>query len=242
MDTANIVVLVIAALMVGFAKGGMTLLALLTAPLVSLVMPVSDAIVAVLPLLMVGDAIAVAAYWGEWDNRLILQMLPTALLGIVVGTFLLAELPDDILRRVLGVLVLVYVVYDLVKARLEQLAYEPRTWHGWLVGIGTGALSALANAGGAVFTAYLLLRRTSPKTFIATAALFFGVVNAAKIPFFLEADLIHLDTVLQVMWAAPLIPVGVWVGKRFIEWVNPQTFRWAVLGTLVLAGIFLLRS
>ena len=113
------VVIAILGFMIGLAKGGFGGLGALLTPILALVLPVALAVGVLLPMLMVGDAFAVYLYWKEWDLELVKRMLPAGILGAIAGTFLLAWLPPDGLRIILGLFVLVLVVYRFVSDRIH---------------------------------------------------------------------------------------------------------------------------
>ena len=129
-------IVLIAALFVGLVKGGLGPVAgALIVPLLSTTMPVSDAVGLTLPLLIVGDWVALPVYWRQWDAKALRLMLPGAVIGVLMGIALLTTLPDDILRRVLGAFTLVVAAYKLVSDSLSAAQYTPRDWHGvWLAG------------------------------------------------------------------------------------------------------------
>jgi uncharacterized membrane protein YfcA len=240
-DLQAILIVGAAALMVGLAKGGLGGVAgALLVPLLSTIMPITQAVGVVLPLLMVGDVFALRAYWRTWELKYVRLMLPGAVVGIVMGILLLTSLSDDALRRVLGIFTLVVAAYKIASDSLSSLAYSPRNWHGVLAGWSAGAASALANAGGPPVTAYLLLQKVPPLAFVGTQTLFFAAINALKLPGFLTAHVIDLPSLLGVLWALPIIPVGVWIGKWIIVRLNQRVFEWLMLILLVYAGVSLL--
>lgn len=234
--------LLLAALLLGLSKGGLggPVPGALVAPLLSSAMPVSQAVGLTLPLFMLGDAFALPVYWRKWEARHIRLMLPAAVVGIVMGILLLATLPDLVLRRLLGLFSLVAVLYKLASDSLPRLAYQPRDWHGYLAGWASGFSSALANAGAPPFTAYLLLQRVTPTAFIGTSILFFALVNLVKLPGFLAAHVLDLRQLLEVAWVVPVIPLGVWLGRRALLWIDAQTFERFMLFLLFLAALSLL--
>ncbi len=239
MDIAPIVAL--AALYVGLIKGGLgPVPGALLVPLLSTQMAVTDAVALTLPLLLVGDWMALPVYWRKWDSGALRLMLPAAAAGVVLGVVLLSVLPDDVLRRVLGAITLAVVVYKLGSDAIAALHYSPRAWHGWLAGWGSGFMSALANAGAPPITAYLLLRRFQPVPFIATTVVFFLVVNLLKLPMFLATGVLHAGEIVSLLWALPLIPLGVWLGKTFLERIDARKFEWVMLALLAWAGVSLL--
>ncbi len=235
------VMVALAALLVGLVKGGLgPAPGALLVPLLSTTMPVTDAVGVTLPMLMVGDWFALPVYWRKWDGQALRLMLPAAVIGVGMGVALLTTLPDDALRHVLGAFTLIVALYKLGSDTLQSLTYRPRAWHGWLAGWGSGFGSALANAGAPPVTAYLLLRGTAPTAFIATTVAFFLVVNLLKLPIFIVTDVLDGSTLARTLWALPLIPLGVWLGKELVQRINQRKFEWLMLILLFWIGSSLL--
>ncbi|MBN2471749.1 MAG: sulfite exporter TauE/SafE family protein [Anaerolineae bacterium] len=236
-----ILAVLFAALFIGLSKGGLGGAAGgLVVPLLSSVMPVSQAVGISLPLLILGDVFALQAYWRRWEWPYLRLLLPAAVGGALVGVLLLTTLPDIALRRLLGAFTLLAVLYKLGSDRLAGLAYTPRPWHGWLAGGGAGLASAMANAGGPILTIYLLLQKRPALGFLGTTTLFFAVINLFKLPFFLGTRVIDLPALVEVLWALPAIPVGVWLGKWVFTHVEQRVFEGIMLALLAYAGVTLL--
>src|SRR5438876_10579781 len=98
------------AFVIGLSKGGLggTAVTLVT-PLLALVMPAPTAVGVVLPLLLIGDMFALWAYWKCWSSPVIISLLPGTVVGIVVGSWLLATLPAVIISRIIGIFALSFV-------------------------------------------------------------------------------------------------------------------------------------
>lgn len=237
---SDLIIIAAAALVVGLAKGGLNPIGPLIVPLLSMTMPVTQAVGVALPLLMFGDQFGVRAYWREWDIQILRRTLPGAVIGIMMGLALLTILSDDTLRIILGVFTLSVVGYKLISDALKKAERTPRGWYGPLAGWGSGFASALANAGGPPMTAYLLLRQTPPMVFVGTNAIFFAIVNALKLPAFLIAGVIDFPKLISMLWVLPLIPVGVWIARKAIHRINQQAFNTMMIVGMILAGLKLL--
>jgi uncharacterized membrane protein YfcA len=234
-------IVVVVGLLIGFSKGGLgAALVVLVAPLLSLVMPTSEAVSFSLPLLIFGDILALYVYWKQWDMHYVRLMLPSAILGVVIGTIMLATLPDISLRRLLGVFTLIFIVYRVLSVRLMTVTYQPRNWHGYVAGAASGLGSALANTGSPPFTAYMLMQRVTPEVFAATTTLFFAVINVLKVPAQALAGLMRFEHVLSALWVLPLIVVGVWVGRWTISRINQVVFERILLLLLFVASMVLI--
>ncbi|MFC1960394.1 sulfite exporter TauE/SafE family protein [Chloroflexota bacterium] len=233
-------ILAIAALLVGLAKGGLGPVGALVVPLVSTMMPVGTATGLILPFLMVGDLFALRSYWRKWEMKHLRLMLPAAVIGIILGAWLLTSLPDDVLRRILGIFTLVIAIYKLANDAVKSLTYNFRPWHGYLAGGLAGFASALANAGGPPITAYLLLQKLSPTAFVGTSVLFFAIVNAIKLPIFITSGVLDVQLFLSFIWMALLIPLGVFAGHWIIKRISQRLFDALMLIFLFYTGFSLL--
>lgn len=234
----------LAAFLTGLSKGGLggTLGALIT-PIVALVMPIDQAIGLLLPIFIVGDAFALAAHWRRWNARLIWLLLPGGLVGITLGTFVLTSISPAGLKRALAVIIFIFICYRLMQPRiLKRLHYRSEKWHGWLAGGVAGFASTLAHAGGPPVVIYLMMQNLTPAIFAATSVLFFAVTNWIKVPYYYQAGLLDLGRLLPIIWLAPLVPLGVWMGRRWADRVNAIVFDRIIVVFLAITGIFLLAS
>ena len=242
------IVVALACLFIGLSKGGLggpIPVAMLT-PLLSLIMPASQAVGIILVPLMVGDMMAIAFYWRKWDLERIKLLLPAAVIGILFGAFVLLTLTNSgqnvVIKRLIGAFTLAVVIYKVTDSFLVAVDYKPQAWHGYLAGWLTGFGSSLANVGAPPYTAYMLLRKIDdPVQFLGTTALFFAIVNAVKLPFVLSnPKILDVHVLLSILWALPLIPVGAWLGRKAVNYINAKVFERVMLVLLFLLSVFTL--
>ncbi|HET9589388.1 MAG TPA: sulfite exporter TauE/SafE family protein [Anaerolineales bacterium] len=235
------VVIAVLGFMIGFAKGGFGGLGALLTPILALVLPVAMAVGVLLPMLMVGDAFAVYMYWKEWDFDLVRRTLPAGILGALAGTFLLAWLPPDGLRIILGIFVLVLVSYRFISDRIQAMRYAPRPWHAPAAGLLAGIASGMFNNGGPALSSYLLLQKLTARPFIATSAIYFALLNLIKVPGFLYTGVLDLPLLFSLWWVFPFIPIGLWVARMTLTRVSPAAFEWIIVVLLIFSSLWLLR-
>jgi uncharacterized membrane protein YfcA len=157
-----VLVLVLATLVravVGFGD------ALLAMPLLTLLVGVRVAT----PLVgLTGGTLALAMVtvsWRHLDLRAVGGLLAAAVAGVPVGVLLLVRLPEDVLRAVIGVLVVAYALYRLARLPLPLLRSP---WWVAPFGFGAGALGAAGNVSGPPLVLYASLRRYPPARLRAT--------------------------------------------------------------------------
>jgi uncharacterized membrane protein YfcA len=228
--------------LIGLSKGGVGgMLGPLITATMALAVPADEAIGLLLPLLIAGDAFAIAAHWGKWARQHVIRLLPASVIGVAAAALVVADISPAQLRRGLGLVILLFIGYRLLEGRLiEGIDYRSRPWHGRVAGVVAGFTSGLAHVGGPPVSIYLLLQRLPPPTYAATSALFFAVLNLIKVPFYGLAGLFNPSLVVRTIPLLPLLPTGVWAGKRFAQRVRREIFEAIILGLLLLSAVFLL--
>jgi len=232
----------LAAFLIGVMKAGTGggLGPLVTAILVT-ALPAGAALGLQLPLLIAGDFFALTALWKRWNLGLGLRLLGGALVGVVIGTLFLNVVSEDVIRRAVGVVALVFVATFFIEPRLRSLReYRPGTSAGVAAGTLSGVASTLAHAGGPPAAIYLILHRVKPVEFTSTMLLVFIVVNLVKVPAYFAAGLFDRSLMLSVLPALPLLPVGVWAGRWFVLHVDREVFDRLIVGLLFVTGVLLL--
>jgi hypothetical protein len=230
------------AVMIGLGKGGLGVaFAALATPLMAMVLPVGEALAVVLVIQMITDVFAVGAHWRRWDRKLVTLLIPGALAGVAIGAFFLTSVSPQALRTTLAVVILLFATYKLAERNLlRRFTYRPRPWHSPLAGAISGFSSAIANTGGPPVTIYLLMHNLQPRTFIATTALFFLILNYIKLPFYLGVGLFNWPLLRSALWLLPLAPLGVWIGRAFVLRANQALYERMILFFLVISALLVL--
>lgn len=204
-----------------------------------------------LPLLIVGDLIALSRYRRGANWRIIIALLPWVVVGLLVAAALFAVLDRSLLARWLGALILVSVGLELRRRRLVESAVPgtpapaPPTsrlrsqaaagFYGTLAGMTTLA----ANAGGAAMSLYLMKLEVPMRAFLGTSVWFWFMVNLAKVPLALPLGLITSDTLGADLWFLPLLFAGAGLGIWAFERMSQRLFSNAVLALSAAAAVWL---
>lgn len=206
-DIYFVTIAVLAVLIVGLSKAGLLgSLGMVGVPLLSLVMPARDAAGMMLPVLLAMDAIAVWTYRKDFDWRILRIMLPGAAIGTLLGWALWSVVSDAAVLLFVGVVTLLFILDAILPLRKKLEGLPPSKPWGAFWGGFAGFTSFISHTGGPPFQIYVLPQRLAPAVYSGTTAVFFAIVNSAKlVPYFFLGQL----NVHNLQLSAALIPVGI---------------------------------
>lgn len=223
----------------GFASGGSNV----AVPAMSLLIPAPQAAGIVLPLLCAMDIFSVWGWRREVERRLVLSLVPGAIIGLLLGTVAFDHLGD---RAVKGIVGFIAVTFTLNRWLAPWVGFAPgapraRSPLGATLGsAGAAFTSTLAHAGGPPLALYLLPLQLRRRLLNATTVVFFGVLNWVKlVPYFFLGQLnpTNLATSALLVWTAPVgVGLGIWLARR----TSDAWFYRIIFGLLFVTGVKLL--
>lgn len=236
---------VLAIFLVGVSKagfGGGT--GLIATPLLALTIPVTDAAALLLPLLIIADMFSIYHYRRNFDRRIIRLMIPAATVGIVIGSLFFDTFSQNerVLKFGIGLLSILFVVFELFRTQIFDQLGEKRPSHGmgiFFSGL-AGFTSTLAHAGGPPATIYLLPQKLPRQIFVGTSVVFFTVVNLIKLIPYSYLGLLRVGNLTTILILSPLAYVGVKVGIYLNGRFTDKWFNRLVYTLLFFTGIQLI--
>lgn len=231
-----------AVLVFGISKGGFPGVAVISIPLMALIMSPVQAAAIMLPILCVMDLVTVWAFRRRWVLPELRALLPGALLGIGVGTLTFGLLDANAIKLIVGAIALVFTLHRWLDRQTAGRRADAPWPVGVLAGIGAGFTSFIAHAGGPPFSVYLLRRPVDKTQFMATAAVFFAVVNYVKLVPYAWLGQLSGENLLQSAVLAPLAPVGVAAGVWLHRRASDEAFFRVAYLFLFLVGLKLIRD
>ncbi len=165
-------------------------------------------------------------------------MLGGALFGVPLGVFALTSLDPDPCIRVLGALIVVYVLQASWPRRIAPHDQAPlgRLWAlpaGFLAGVFGGAFAM----GGPPVLVYASARRMSPAAFKGVLQGFFASSTLVSLSVLGSAGVLRPEGLLRNLLYAPLVLLGAWVGMRWGDRLHPVLFRRVVMTALLVLGL-----
>jgi uncharacterized membrane protein YfcA len=229
------------AIFVGVAKTGMPGFGILVVPLMVFVVGSARASAGwLLPILCAADVFAIAYYRRQAQARRLFELALWVVLGMV-GGWLALGLPDPVMRRLVGVIILLMVAAHLWRKRRGERAVPAGWHHGAPYGVGAGFATVVANAAGPVMNLYLLSQRLPKDEFIATGAWFFFLINLSKVPIYVQkGGMITRTSLLFGACMVPAVGLGALLGLGVIRKLPQGMFEKVVLVLTTVAAILLL--
>jgi uncharacterized membrane protein YfcA len=191
-----------------------------------------------LPLLIAGDLIAVWQYYplffGARDDgqkkhlvarAYVGRLLPGTVVGVVLGGMLLAyihtraNLVGALIRIEIGcesILLVSIHWWRIYRGVQQHLLPEP--WRSGITGGFAAVSSTLAHAAGPIIAMYLLPLGLERQLYVGTSALYFFLLNSAKLPaYYASGQFAHA----QFSFTARFFPLVV-IGAVFGRWLNTR--------------------
>lgn len=240
---------VVAATGIGISKSGLPGIGLVHVAIFAHLFPGLASTGVVLPMLVAGDIGAVILFRRQADVSHLVRTLPPAAAGVVFGWLLMGWMQRGGIAAVhfnpiIGGIVLLLALAQLLRDwRPDLYAGVPHTRRfAWTMGFIAGVTTMLANAAGPVMGLYLLAVALPKETYVGTAAWFFLIINALKLPFSAHLGLIHSSSLWFNLKLIPAVIAGLWMGRSVVARVPQKGFDSLVLAFALAAAVKLLAS
>lgn len=233
---------VVAAFLVGSGKGGLPMVAMLSVPVMSLVMPPMLGAALLLPVYIISDVYGMYIYRRSFSPRNLAILIPAAALGILAGYLVADAIDDDAVRILIGIVGLSFLAMRLVSwiggRATPRPADIPR---GIFWGGVSGFTSFVSHAGGPAFQVYALPQQMPKMMFAGTSTILFAVINLMKVPPYIALGLIEWGDAGVVAALAPVAVFGAWLGYRITRIIPERVFFFLVEIALFAISVNLIR-
>jgi hypothetical protein len=170
----------------------------------------------------------------EWT-----RMVPTILAGTVVGVTLLVNLPRGAATFALGVFVLAFALYSLLKKPGAERRL-PASW-AWVAGFAGGITSAVFGAGGPPYVMYLSQRGLSKEQYRATLGLAtLTSISIRTVAFLAMGLLLDPKVWLYAVFVVPTGLAGIWAAGHLFRRISREALMRVVTVMLMVSGASLI--
>jgi uncharacterized membrane protein YfcA len=237
------IALAVGALLVGLSKSGIPGIGILSIAIFTNILDAKASTGLVLPLLIVGDVVAVVTYRQHTLWKHVWRLFPWTAAGVIAGYFALERIDNRQAKILIGVILFFMLGLHVWRncqaqaAKIEHAVAGHAIWFAPFTGIMAGFTTQVANAAGPVMIIYLLAMRLPKMEFLGTGAVFFMLLNWFKVPFMIHLHMITADSLVVNLWLAPAVVGGALLGRAVAMRIPQKLFeRIALVLTFVAAA------
>jgi uncharacterized membrane protein YfcA len=203
------------------------------------VIPPSLAVPLVLICSVVAQTSTLPSIWRTIDFTLVWPFLIGGLVGVPLGTHLIAHADPEVFKLTIGIFLLVFPTVLYLQRKPMALTFGGKLADG-AVGLAGGILGGLAGLSGPLPILWASVRGWNKTERRGIFQTFNWTILAAALCVQIASGLVKADVIWLALLAFPGTLIGAWSGTRIYHALSDRSFRDLVLGLLVLSGIGLL--
>lgn len=215
---------------VGFAG------ALVALPILLLGMELPDAISMISLFYLISSAVLLYQNWSDVNKKIVIQLALTITVGTILGILVLKLGKPILLKKSLGIFVILYVIYKMTDK--DKVAFLSKL--GTPLGLLGGFFSGLFSTGGPIYMIYV---QSKLKTSDAIRATMIGVIaftNLVRVPTLTVNGLLGVAHLKLALYIIPFYFLAQFLGNVTYDKLNEKTFHKLLLILLFLSGISLI--
>ena len=227
-----------AALLLGIAKSGIKGLAILIVTGLALVYGAKESTGILMPLLICGDILAVIYYKRHVKWIYLIKLLPWMVAGVLVGVVLGKDLPEDLFKSGMAMIILISVAMMYYWERKKDRKVPNHLSFAALMGMMAGFTTMVGNLAGVFSNIYFLAIKLPKNEFIGTAAWLFFIINLFKVPFHIWSwGTINLASFQISLSLIPAVILGFLFGVSIVKKIKNDRYRQLILLLTGLGGL-----
>lgn len=229
------------AFLLGVGKAGIKGIGVVIVTLMALVFGGKSSTGTLIPMMVFADILAVIYYHRHTQWKYLGKLLPTMVIGVLVGVWLGNDISDEVFRFLMAILILGIVVLMVLMDRRKSTAIPQNRLFSNSIGLLSGFTSMIGNLAGSFSNIYFLAMRLPKNEFIGTAAWLFFIINVFKLPFHLFVwKTISLESISINMMLVPAIIIGFFTGIKLVKLINNELYRKFIIVVTAVGALLIL--
>ena len=207
-------------------------------PVVLFFLPLPETLLLVGLIHWFGDLWKMLLFKHGVHKKLLIYFGIPGIIASAYGASLIVHLPENLSSRVVGTILVSYVVFLILEPnfRLKETNLTAS-----LGGISSGFLAGISGVGGGALRVVLTAFNIPKSTYIFTAGVLGALIDASRIvAYFAGGTRIATTLLLGFILFIPVSFVGAEIAKKFVDKIPQKLFRSVVAVFLFLVGIKLL--
>ena len=222
-----------AIILFGIAKSGLGgSMALISVPLMTIAMPLTNALGIILPILIFSDFIATYKYRKEYDFETLKLMVPFAAIGIFIGSLTFTFFSEELLKFIIGLMGFLFAGHYFFFKKNKEAKSDKNFLKGGVCSTIAGFTSFCVHAGGTPTSLYLLPLRMKKEIYVGTRIIFFACLNLFKLPLYINLSMTNFETFKQSLILFPVALLGILIGYKLLKIIEEKLF-YNILYTLI---------
>jgi uncharacterized membrane protein YfcA len=165
------------------------------------------------------------------------RLILASLVGIPIGLWYLDDLNENIIKLILGIIILLFAGYNLIKPKLHQLKTEK---YAWIFGFIAGILGGAYNTNGPPIVIYSSLKKWNPQNFRATLQGYFFTTGILLVISHGIAGNYTNEVLTYFAYCLPVVLLAVIIGAKLNKKIPIVRFHKYIYMILIFLGFMLM--
>ncbi len=215
---------------VGFAAG------LVAIPIIINFLDIKESVALVSIFFFVYSIVLVYQNWRIMDRNIILELSIGLITGMIAGVYILKFGSPIILKKALGIFIILFALYSLMKKRKIKIFKKLGLVFGFLGGLFAGLFST----GGPPNIIYIYNKIDKARVMRATMIGILSLSNFIRVPMLIISDILTMDIFMKSLIVFPFFILALLLGHLTYKKINEETFKKLVIILLFLSGLSLI--
>ena len=172
----------------------------------------------------------------DWKTGILL--ISGLVIGTAIGTYFLVSFGNEALKRVFGVVVILFALKILFLDNEEAKKQISKMWAP-ASGLAGGCTGAMFGLNGPPLVLYLTHQLRDKQVFRATLYGIFFVDACYRLILYSFNKLITIEIIKFALYLTPFLIIGLLLGSRLHAKINENTFKKIIALILIITGAFL---
>lgn len=229
------------AVLLGTSKAGLKGIGIAIVTIMAVVFGGKPSTRILIPLMVLADSLAVI-YYSRYTQWIYLKkLLPTMVIGVLLGVWLGNDISDAFFKQLMAMLILL-IVLSMIYFEKRKLKEIPKSkLFSNSMGLLSGFTSMIGNLAGSFSNIYFLAMRLPKNAFIGTAAWLFFIINVFKLPFHIFVwKTISKETLALNIVLIPGVLIGFFTGIYLVKLFSNDSYRKFILFVTAIGAVILL--
>jgi uncharacterized protein len=232
----SFLIILFASIIQGMTSFGFSLIAV---PLLGLFLPLKDFVPMLIIFSFLISLILFKKLKGNYNKKRILVLVLSGLSSTLLGINLLKFIDNNILKMIVGFIILISSLFMLFGIRLK---FKVKILGDIIAGISSGLLNGSVSLSGPPVILLLSNEDTEKEKFRKTLTIYFLMLNLVSLPMFFFNGLLNKDIAIKTLINLPAMVIGMFLGFFIGNRITEELFKKIALGLILILGIMTVLS